>query len=51
MPKKINRNGNSFKAVRKFTDREEPRKAFWDKYKSVPMIYHNFYTEKNGEFV
>ena len=32
MPKKINRNGNSFKAVRKFTDREEPRKAFWDKY-------------------
>lgn len=29
---------------------EKETKAFWDKYKSVPMIYHNFYTEKNGEF-
>ena len=25
-------------------------KSFWDKYKSVPFVYHNFYTEKNGEF-
>lgn len=23
---------------------------FWSKYKSVPLIYHNFYTEKYGEF-
>ncbi|MBQ2890171.1 MAG: hypothetical protein IJE44_00825 [Clostridia bacterium] len=29
---------------------EKEAKSFWDKYKSVPMIYHNFYTEKNGEF-
>ena len=29
---------------------EKEAKAFWDKYKSVPMIYHNFYTVKNGEF-
>lgn len=29
---------------------ETEAKAFWKKYKSVPMIYHNFYTEKYGEF-
>ncbi len=25
-------------------------KAFWSNYKSVPLIYHNFYTEMYGEF-
>ena len=25
-------------------------KAFWSNYKPVPLIYHNFYTEKFGEF-
>ena len=29
---------------------EKEAKAFWGKYKQVPMLYHNFYTEKNGEF-
>ena len=24
--------------------------SFWSNYKSVPLIYHNFYTEKYGEF-
>ena len=25
-------------------------KAFWSGYRSVPLVYHNFYTEKYGEF-
>lgn len=25
-------------------------KSFWSRYKSVPNVYHNFYTEKYGEF-
>lgn len=29
---------------------EKEAKAFWRKYKSVPMLYHNFYTEKYGQF-
>lgn len=29
---------------------ERNAKAFWKAYKSVPMVYHNFYTEKYGEF-
>lgn len=29
---------------------EQEAKSFWNKYKSVPMIYHNFYTEKYGRF-
>ncbi len=31
-------------------DMEKEAKSFWRKYKQVPMLYHNFYTEKNGEF-
>ena len=29
---------------------EKEAKAFWKNYKSVPMVYHNFYTEKYGQF-
>ncbi len=29
---------------------EKEIKSFWNQYKSVPNLYHNFYTEKNGEF-
>lgn len=29
---------------------ETEARTFWKKYKSVPMVYHNFYTEKNGDF-
>lgn len=31
-------------------DMEKDAKKFWDKYKSVPMVYHNYYTEKFGKF-
>lgn len=29
---------------------EKEAKSFWRKYKTVPMLYHNFYTEKHGKF-
>ncbi len=29
---------------------KQEAKAFWAKYQSIPMVYHNFYTEKYGEF-
>ncbi len=29
---------------------ENQAKTFWSKYRSVPMVYHNFYTEKTGRF-
>jgi hypothetical protein len=29
---------------------KQEAKAFWAKYRSVPLLYHNFYTEKYGEF-
>ena len=29
---------------------EKEVKSFWGKYQSVPCLYHNFYTEKYGEF-
>lgn len=29
---------------------ERDARNFWSRYKNVPMIYHNFYTEKYGEF-
>ena len=31
-------------------ENETEAKEFWKEYKSVPMVYHNFYTEKYGEF-
>lgn len=39
--KKIIRNSEIIKATRKFTDREEPRKVFWDKYKILKENFKN----------
>ena len=40
MAKKIIRNKEITKATRKFTDREQPRKVFWDKYDSMKQNLH-----------
>ncbi len=31
-------------------EQEREARAFWKQFKAVPMIYHNFYTEKYGKF-
>ena len=31
-------------------ENEKAAKSFWKQYKAVPMLYHNFYTEKHGKY-
>lgn len=32
------------------SEMKKEAKAFWSNYRCVPLMYHNFYTEKYGEF-
>ena len=42
MPKFVNsENISIIKAVKEFTDREEPRKVFWDKYDFIKNNMHD----------
>ena len=40
MPKKIRSHGSIQNGSRMFTDREEPRQAFWEKYRAVKGQLH-----------
>ena len=46
--RKLKKSQTDHKVLTKAMKKEA--KAFWSEYKSVPVLYHNFYTEKYGKF-